>query len=192
MRATVGARNDPIPNAMKLLVLALFALALSFAPAPDAAPPQDALRPAPQHRLLERRVGTWEATLVSRDPAGAEVRTRGTLRVRELADFHTLEDFEGEFMGMEMLGHGVTSWCPIRQRFLSTWVDSMTPSPMQLSGDYDAERDELTLRGECFGPSGKLEPCRTVTRFVDERHFTWALYGSGDAPLLRIEYAKQG
>jgi hypothetical protein len=47
----------------------------------------------------------------------------------------------------------------------------MTPSPLVLYGDWDATRRELTLRGECFGMSGKLEPRRTRQRHLrDDDH----------------------
>jgi Protein of unknown function (DUF1579) len=69
----------------------------------------------------------------------------------------------------------------------------MTSSPMTLYGDYDAEKRELVLTGECFGPSGKLEPCKTVTRYADDDHMTWTLFGAvggKDIQLLRIEYTR--
>ena len=27
--------------------------------------------------------------------------------------------------------------------------------------------------------SGKLEPCKTVTRLTDDDHYTWTLFGAG-------------
>lgn len=168
-----------------LLTLALAApLVLAAAPGHD----QDPLRPAPQHELLRRRVGTWEVRLFAPDGAGGRLESRGTLTVRALAEFHTVEDFEGDLFGQPLVGHGVNSWCPIRGRFLSTWTDSMTPAPMLLSGEYDAERRELSMSGECYGMSGTLEPCRVVTSFRDEDHIAWALHGAapGGGEELRL------
>lgn len=161
------------------------------------APPscvQGSILPGPEHARLQRLVGTWDALIVTRD-AGGEHRTRGTLTVAPHTSFHTLESFDGELMGLPFLGHGVNGYCPVRKKYFTFWTDSMTPAPLLLYGDWDEGKRELTLAGEGFGPSGKLEPCRTVARHVDDDHFTWAFYGAGpdgkEVQHLSIEYRRR-
>lgn len=151
--------------------------------------------PGPEHALLQGLVGTWNAVLILKDPTGAEQKTHGTLTTVRETDFHTSDRFEGSLMGMPMLGHGISGYCPIRKQHYRFWTDSMTPVPLVLWGAYDAGKRELVLSGECFGASGKLEPCRTVTRFVDDDHVTWTLSGKGpggaELQILRIEYTRK-
>lgn len=84
---------------------------------------------------------------------------------------------------------------PLAKQFFTFWADSMTPSPMTLFGDYDDQKRELTMTGECLGMSGKLEKCQTVTSFQDDHHIAWVLFGfdAGGKRVqhLRIEYTRK-
>jgi hypothetical protein len=83
----------------------------------------------------------------------------------------------------------------VRKQYFLYWVDSMTSSPLTAYGDYDAKKRELVLKGECLGMSGKLEPCRMVTRFVDDDHRTFSMFGTGpdgkEKQCLTIEYTRK-
>ncbi len=179
--------------------LAICCLVLSLAAGAGlGALPQDppaSPKPGPQHALLHRHVGTWDAVVIGVDPTGVEQRGKATMTTEKHTDFHTLDAFRGEVMGLPFLGHGVNSYCPMRKKFISSWTDSMSPSPLLLIGSYDEAKKELTMTGEAFGASGKLEPCRTVTAWRDDDHFAWELHGRGadgkEVRLLRIEYTRR-
>jgi len=187
---------------MKILLPALLVLlpglrpdASEGAPAVPAATAQDAFQPLPEHARLQKLAGTWEAVVITPDMQGGEQRTRGTLTTVEHAAFHTLETFQGEFMGTAFTGHGVNGYCAVRKQYFTFWTDSMTSSPMTLYGDYDEAKRELEMKGECFGMSGQLEPCRTVTRYQDDDHYAWEMYGLGpdgkEMRHLRVEYTRK-
>jgi len=160
-----------------------------------AAAVQDPLAPGPQHAQLQELVGTWDAVTITTDEQGAEQRTKGTLVRVKHTDYHTLDSYEGEFMGMKFLGHGVNGYCPVKKQYYTLWTDSMTPTPMIVYGDYDAGKRELSLSGECYGMSGKLEPCRTVTRYRDGDHYTFQFLGAGpdgkEMAHFTIEYTRR-
>lgn len=162
---------------------------------PTAPAAQDSFHAGPPHQRLQGLAGTWDAVVIVRGPTGEEQRTRGTLTTETLADFHTVDRFEGELMGMKFVGHGVNGYCAVRRQYFTFWTDSMTSSPMSLAGDFDEASAELRLKGECYGMSGKLEPCRTVLHLVDGDHSTFTLYGAGpdgtDVEHLRIEYTRR-
>jgi len=162
---------------------------------PCARAAQGVISTGPQHALLQKLAGTWEAVIIAPDQTGAECRTQGTLVRTRLAGFHTIDSFAGTFMGMPMVGHGLNGYCTVRQQYFTFWTDSLTASPLTLFGDYDAKKGELAMVGECVGSSGRLEKCRTVTRFVDDDHIAWALFGSGqdgkEVQHLRIEYTRK-
>ena len=182
---------------MYLPILTLTLLALTSFGGIGTTPSQDPspLRPAPQHDVLFQRVGTWDAVLVASCGDGKPVESKGTLTVRKHAGLHTVDEYEGELLGLPFTGLGLNSWCPLRKQFLSTWTDSMTPVPLLLRGDYDAAKRELVMRGECYGRSGKLEPCRMVTAFQDGEHFACVLLGPGpdgkEAELVRVSYTRR-
>ncbi|MCA8974526.1 MAG: DUF1579 domain-containing protein [Planctomycetes bacterium] len=177
---------------MLLLVLPL--LPLTFGP--GAQDPQDGMpKPGPEHARLIAHVGTWDAVVISEGPDGTPQRDKATMVTRDLGGFHAVDEFEGQVMGMKFTGHGINSYCPLRKRYVSSWVDSMTPSPMTLTGTYDKKANEIEMTGECLGMSGKLEPCRSVTLFGDADHFAWEMYGAGpdgkEMRHLRIEYTRR-
>lgn len=180
---------------MNTWIVALLALAavpvVAAAPAPYPRP--ESPTPSPNQRL-QQMAGTWDAVVVMSGPDGVEQRTHGTLVTTRLAEFHTVDTFRGQVMGGEFVGQGTNGYCPVRQKYFSFWTDSLSATPMILLGDYDAAQRELVMKGECLGMSGKLEPCRTVTRFEGDDHRTWTLYGAGpggtEIQHVRIEYSR--
>jgi len=188
-----------VPVCAALLVLAAtlgLARAGQFGQA--AAPPAaatDAFHAGAEHALLLKLVGKWDAEIIAPDGKGGEVHTKGSLVTTKLADFHTVDAFEGDFMGMKLIGHGMNGYCTVRKKFFAYWADSMTSSPMTSYGDWDEKKRQLVMSGECYGQSGKLEPVRTVTQLTDDDHRTWTLYGAGpdgkESELIRIEYARR-
>ena len=186
---------------MKTILVTLAALSsglglgYSIQDSANPAAAQDPMQPGPQHALLQKHVGTWDAVVVTHDEQGKEVRDKGTMVNKKLSDFHTADQYSGEFMGMPFTGNGVNTYCPLRKQFITFWTDSMSPSPLILQGDYDAKTKTMTMTGEMFGMSGKLEPCRTVTVHKDADHIEWSMYGPGpdgkEVQHLRIEYTRR-
>src|SRR5262245_60045643 len=78
--------------------------------APLASPP-DALHAGAPHALLQRLAGTWDAVLIAPDGKGGETRTKGSLTTTKHTGFHTVDSFEGDFMGMKLIGHGMNGYC---------------------------------------------------------------------------------
>lgn len=177
----------------------LFAVLLALASVPvlvaglTSSPQPESPTDSP-HRRLQQLAGTWDAVVVMNGPGGVEQRTQGTLSTTRLAEFHTVDSFRGECMGGDFVGHGTNGYCPVRHKYFSFWTDSLSATPLTLFGDYDAEKRELVMKGECLGMSGKLETCRTVTHFGDDDHRTWTLFGTGpdgkEVQHVRIEYSR--
>lgn len=189
-----------VPLSAALLVLAVTLGTVRAAqdggkPAPNAAPAPDAFHAGAEHALLQRSVGTWDAVLVAPDGKGGATRTKGVRTTTKHTDFHTLDAFEGDFMGTKLIGRGMNGYCTVRRKFFSYWSDSMTSSPLVSYGDWDEKARQIVFHGDCYAPSGKLEPCRTVLKFVDDDHQTWTLFGAGpdgkEGELLRIEYVRR-
>lgn len=177
------------------IVLALSLLLVTGFGIQDPQDPMELPKPGPEHKLLQRHVGNWDATVIMVGMDGKEERTRSSMTTRAAGEFHTIDEFQGSFMGMPFTGHGTNSYCPIRKKYVVTWLDSMTPSPMSITGDYDEKTKTLTLTGEAPGMSGKLEPCRTVTYFQDEDHYAFEMFGPGPdgemMRMIRIEYVRK-
>lgn len=179
---------------LTLLVLAIGVGVVAAVRAEDK-PAANPFTPGSEHAVLQQLAGTWDASLVIRGPDGKDVRTPGKLVTTPLAGFHTVDSFEGEMMGQKFQGHGMNGYCTARKQYFTYWADSMTSSPLTAYGDWDATKRELSLKGECLGMSGKLEPCRIVTKLVDADHRTFAMFGPGpdgkEMQHLLIEYTRK-
>jgi hypothetical protein len=177
------------------LVLIAAGLGLSATFGSSLSSPLQDPKPGPEHAMLQKMVGTWDAAIFVHDEKGVEQKTKGTMTTTKHSDFHTIETFEGEFMGMKFTGHGVNSYCPVRKQYMTYWTDSLSPTPFPLAGTHDEKTKETTLTGECMGMSGKLEKHRTVTKWKDADHVEFAMFGPGpdgkEVQHLRIEYTRR-
>lgn len=153
------------------------------------------MQPGEQHAMLLRSVGTWDAVVTMQGMDGKDQVTKGTQTVTRLGDFHTATHFEGTMMGAPFTGGGIDSYCTVRKQFMSTWADSMMPSPILLQGNYDAAKKELVMKGEMVGMDGTFAPCRTVVRHKDADHMSFALHGAGpdgkEMQMVSIEYTRR-
>jgi hypothetical protein len=185
---------------MKLLTIAFLSLASLFGAQKAiarslVAAAQDPMVAGPQHELLQRYAGTWDAVLTTQGQDGKDEQSKGVLVAKKSAGFFVVDDFEAEFMGQKFVGHGVHGYCPVRGAYFTHWTDSMSPSPLRAEGQYDEKSKTLTLVGECVGMSGKLEPCRIVTKHADADHQSFELWMQGpddkESRVLRIDYTRR-
>jgi hypothetical protein len=91
--------------------LCLGALTQSKEKAPSPAEvAQDAFTAGPQHARLQKHLGTWDAVVIMVDPTDAEQRSNAKMAMTKHSDFHTIENFDGEFVGMPFKGHGINGY----------------------------------------------------------------------------------
>lgn len=190
------------PGTMKTLFLAFAALGslvggtAVLAPSIDlAARVQDPIPAGPEHKMLMKLAGEWDATLSMVGPDGSNQTSTGVMSTRTHSDYFLVDDFTADMMGQKFKGHGVHGYCPLKKQYFTHWTDSFSPTPLYATGTYDEKTKKLTLTGECMGMSGKLEPQKIVTTFVDDDHHSFDLYMNGPAGLelavLHIDYTRQ-
>ncbi len=185
---------------MKLLLIAFLSVAAfagaraTLAPAPFGNA-QEPMKPGPQHALLQKYAGSWDCVLTGMGPDGKEATSKGVSVSKKFGDFHTVEDFDAEFMGQKFTGHGMVGYCSTRGAYFTYWADTMSPTPLTAYGQYDEKTKTMTQKGECLGASGKLEPCTLVTKHVDDDHFSFEMLASmpdgSQMCVLRIDYTRR-
>jgi hypothetical protein len=182
---------------MKILIALSALLATSFGfSTQDPQDPMEMPKPGAEHKLLTRHAGDWDAVVIMAGPDGNEVREKASMSTRVVpGGFHTIDEFRGSYMGMPFTGHGTNSYCQARNKYVVSWLDSMTSSPLTLMGDYDQKANTMTLTGEALGMTGKMEPCKTVTYFKDADHYAFEMFGPGPdgdmMRMIRIEYTRK-
>ena len=154
------------------LVLLVTGAALQAADTPGFPPP------GKQHAWLQKFVGTWEAEVEATvDPSQPPMKSKGTETSRMVGGFWLIAEGKNEafpFSYVTTLGYDSS-----KQKYVGTWVDSMTDYLWTYEGSVDATGKILTMEtaGPCPLAPGKILKFRDVTEFKspDHRIFTSAM-----------------
>jgi Protein of unknown function (DUF1579) len=136
---------------------------------------QDLPQPGPEHKKLKELEGTWDAVMKMGD-----AESKGTMVWKmDLGGLWLVSDFQGDFGGMKFSGKGMDGYDPIKKKYVSVWVDSMSTSPMLSEGTYDKDGKTLTMTGEGPGADGKPAKYKMTTEYKDKDTIFWTMYGPG-------------
>jgi len=191
-----------VKTTVRILPVAILAATASVAwiagGGPATTEPQDAAATAsPEHKLLEKYAGTWDAEVTVPDPAGgAATKTPAKSVVRvTCGGLWLVSDFEGSMMGGPFVGHEVFGFDPIAKRYVLTWVDSTSASPF--SGEFTFDAKTRTLDGTMKGKTptgGEMVWHQTdVWKSDDERAWTMLMKGPDgkESPVVQISYKRK-
>jgi hypothetical protein len=104
-----------------------------------------------------------------------------------------VSDFQGEFGGMKFQGRGFDGYDPQKKKYVSVWVDSMTPRPTFFEGELDEPKKTLTMVGEGLGMDGQPAKFKSVTKLRDADHMDFTMYlvnSDGESEMMSIEYVR--
>ena len=91
----------------------LWLLALPGLTQQGAPPP---LKPRPEHEVLKKDLGTWDATVETMEPGKPPAVSKGVETVSLLeGGLWTITDFKGTMMGAPFHGHGTNGFDPGRR-----------------------------------------------------------------------------
>lgn len=163
---------------------------------PAAAPkPADAApeKPVPEHALLGRWVGEWDAELKSMRDGKLDV-SKGRSTSRMLGGFWLITDFAGTAAGQPLMGHEVLGYDPHRKKFVSTWVDGSSVAVTMSQGSFDATGAKLTMQQTRL-MSGQMVQSTAVYNWKDADSFSLRMTGAGaegkEEVLLVIDYTRR-
>src|SRR5262249_18469723 len=167
-------RGPSSPGASSMTTLRWFCAA-ALALTASASSAQDFPKPGPEHDVLKKLVGTWDATM---KVGGGESKGVMTYKMG-VGDLWLLSSFEGEFGGQKFAGKGFDSFDQHKKKDVGIWVDSMVTAPLVMEGTFDAAKKAMTMTGEATGPDGKPMKYKNVTTWKDDDNVTFEMY-SGD------------
>jgi hypothetical protein len=178
-------------------VLVLSAAALQDKPKagakPEAAPQMPEVKPGPEHAMLAKDAGTWDAT-VTDYMSGKPAVSKGVDVRRMVGALWEVVDTTSEMGGKPFFGHGITGYDQDKKKFVGTWVDSMGTAISPWEGTYDAATKKLT--GTMTMSMGGTQMTATlVTEYKDDntQTFTVSSPGPDGKPMtgLVIEYKRR-
>src|SRR5262245_6620825 len=104
----------------------------------------------PEHKLLEPLIGTWQASCkMWIEPGGKPLVSDGTLVRKPILDGRFLqEQFDGKMLDKPFHGMGTMGYDRAKQKFVTTWIDSMSTVLHVHYGTYDSSSRTWTFRHE--------------------------------------------
>jgi hypothetical protein len=171
---------------------AVFALS-ALAALPVAAQMPSMPVPGPEHEILKKDVGTWDAEVEMMASPGAPASvSKGVEKVTMLGGFWQLTEFQSEIMGMPFEGRGATGFDPAKKKYVGTWMDSMTPGYYTVEGTYDKATKTLTATMEGPDPSGAITRSKETTVWKDADTRVFTMYApDGQTVAMRISYKRR-
>lgn len=152
-------------------------------------------KPGPEHEMLKKDVGVWDAVVEMTGPDGTRSTSKATETV-SMVGFWQVGQFKGEFMGQPFEGLGLVTWDPTKKKYVGSWIDSMTPGQSTVEADYDPAR--RTMSGTMEGPdmSGKVSRMRETTEWKPDGTRVFTMHApkgpDGQEPVvMRITYTRR-
>jgi hypothetical protein len=154
-------------------------------------------KPGPEHAILKKDVGVWDATVETMMERGGKPSVSKGVETNTLlgGGLWLIEDFQAEFLGAPFQGHGITGYDPSKKKYVGTWVDSMSTGLSTSEGTYDPKTQTMTARFEGPGPDGTPMKMRTTTEWKDANTRVFTMYspaGRGEEfVVMRISYKRR-
>jgi hypothetical protein len=163
------------------------------AQASPQAPP--AIKPGPEHEMLKKDVGTWDATVEIMMPGAPTSTSKGVETNRMLGGLWLVTDFKSTMMGQPFQGHGVTGYDVHKKKYVGTWTDTMSTGLYTGESTYDPAT--RTVTGSMEGPdeTGKPTRMKAVTQYQDDNTKVFTMYMTGpdgkEVPSMKITYKRR-
>jgi hypothetical protein len=151
-----------------------------------------AAEPGPEHAMLQKMEGTWDAVLsVTRGP-----KSKGEMTCKmECGGLWLVRDFSSSLGPLTIHSKGLDGYDPKTGKHVSIQVDSLTTVPMVLEGTYEDSSKTLTQTGEARDFDGGPELVKCVTKYEDDDHVTVTMYrvhpDGQEVKHLTIEYTRR-
>jgi uncharacterized protein DUF1579 len=158
-----------------------------------------AATPGPQHEILKKLAGDWNATVkMQMDPSQPAETSQSSSTVTTLMDGrYSQEVVSGNMMGQPFSGMGITGYDNVIGKYVSTWIDNMGTGIMTSQGTADAAGKVITWAATMSDPAtGKVTKERMVTTITDDNHHTLEMYSTPpgakkEMKTMTIEYTRK-
>ncbi len=153
------------------------ALVLTYGPLHAADDPPALALPVAEHHWLEQLVGQWDAEIEMQFAPDQPAATFDAVEsVKPLGGFWVISESKSDIEGAAFEGRMTLGYDPEKQKYIGTWVDSMTSILWVYEGTVDEAGKVLTLKtqGPCLHEGGRIAKFEEVIEIVgpDEKTFT--------------------
>lgn len=136
--------------------------------------------PGAEHAVLKPLEGEWATTATSwMKPADKAIKSVGTSTISWALDGHFLKQkFKGDMMGQAFEGLGFVGYDKMKKEYNSVWMDNMSTSIFQSSGQFDAKTKTLRDSGTFSCPiTGDTNmPFRTEWKIINNDNNIYSMF----------------
>lgn len=151
---------------------------------------QEPQKPGKEHEELKAMEGVWDAVVKMSD--GSE--SKAVAEYKMVCEGMWLSSsFVGEISGQKFSGRGLDGYDPAKKQYTAVWCDSMSATPLMMTGTKDATGKVLTMTGEGAGPDGPMK-FKGVTTEVspDKQTFKMSMdLPTGEMEMMAITYTRR-
>lgn len=115
-------------------------------------------KPTAEHNKLREVAGVWKVQstfYMDPNPATPPMVTEAKETVETFGDFWIRCVYESDFMGQPFKGQATLGYDPEKKQYVSTWIDSMSPTFFHFRGNFKG--DTLVMKGRAFDCMSKME-----------------------------------
>ncbi len=160
---------------------------------------QETMKAGPQHKGLEKFLGTWETATRFQMGGNWSAADKGT------AEFTWLfpggkwlqQKTRGTMMGMPMEGFGVHGYDNYKRKYVGLWINSLGTNMLTFEGNYDRTRKTMLEFGTMDEPmTGEHDKMvRYVTREISADEFVLEVHdlpiGEEGAKVVEVRYTRK-
>ena len=141
---------------------------------------EENMKVGPQHQMLAKSDGTWNAETTMWMAPDAPPTTSKATSVNKmiLGGRYQQSTFKGDFMGQPFEGVSTTGYDNTKKVYTSHWMDNMGTTPMEMEGTWDEATKSINFKGTMLcGANGKEMQMREVYKIIDDNTHVMEMYG---------------
>jgi len=152
--------------------------------------------PGAPHKLLAHMAGSWSTKIRNwTSPDVTPMEWSGSSEQRMVLDGRYLhQEFAGEMMGQPYQGIGFTGYDNHLQRYVSTWMDSMSTGIMYFEGTASADGKTIIQTAGFDDPVRGPMQWRSVTSILGDNTMLFEMYSLGESgqekKMMEITYTR--
>jgi hypothetical protein len=154
-------------------------------------------KPGAEHEKLKSLVGKWDAVVKAWMGPGEPTVSKGTAEIQSILDSrYVQETFSGDMMGQPFKGLSTTGYDNKKQKYVGTWIDSMSTTMMVSEGDMDPTGKVLTQNATVYSPMLKKNVnVKMITRIESNDKHVMEMWEPGrdgkDVRTMEITYTRK-
>ena len=155
-------------------------------------------KPGPEHAMLTRDAGTWDAVVeLAAAPGAPPMMSKGVeVNTVGCGGLCLITDFKGEIMpGVAFDGHGTTTYDTVIKKYVGSWTDSMSAGLALSEGAYDPATKKITGTMQARDMTGAMVKSRTTSESPDADHRVMTMFmpmpDGKEMQTMRISYTRR-